>query len=200
MPTTVSGARRFLRRLPVILGLALGLLTPAADAAARTPGDARLTDPRPAHQLWGTVVEIKPGPELVVQGPDRRRLGVRLIGIELPEPPRGNGSPAAGQPFGQEAKAYLEALLLQKQVLLEPHGRDPRGCVLAVVHLGEINVNLTLVKEGLAWVSPRDTAPQVRAPLEVAERQAQVARYGLWSLPDPEPPWTFRKRRGLAKE
>ncbi len=187
-------------RLPLVLGVVFGLLVPVADAMGRTPRDGRLTDARTVPQLWGTVVEMKPGPELIILGPDHRRLGVRLLGVELPEPPRSNGVSTAGQPFGTEAQAYLGALLLQKQVLLEPHGRGRDGCLLAVVYLGEINVNLMLVKEGLAWVSPGDTIANVRAPLQVAERQAQVARYGLWSLPDPEPPWSFRKRQGLAKE
>ncbi len=184
----------------MILGLALGLLAPPADAAARTPDEGHLTDIRPTPQLWGTVVEMKPGPELIVTAPDQRRLRVRLLGVELPEPPRANGVSTTGQPFGREAQDYLAALLLQKQVLLEPHGRDRAGSLLAVVYLGEINVNLTLVKEGLAWVSPGDTIAQVRAPLQVAERQAQVGRYGLWALPDPESPWAFRKRLGLMKE
>ena len=66
--------------------------------------------------------------------------------------------------------------------------------------LGDIDVNLTLVKEGLAWVSPSLTIPKVRIGLEVAERQAQVGKYGLWALPDPEPPWQFRRRYRLPGE
>jgi endonuclease YncB( thermonuclease family) len=69
-----------------------------------------------------------------------------------------------------------------------------------VVWLGEINVNLTLVKEGLAWVAPNVTVTRVRVELEVAERQARVGKYGLWALPDPEPPWEFRKRHNLPAE
>jgi len=61
-------------------------------------------------------------------------------------------------------------------------------------------VNLMLVTQGLAWVSPDIRVAGVRVPLEVAERQAQVARYGLWSLPNPESPWAFRKRHRLAAQ
>jgi endonuclease YncB( thermonuclease family) len=171
----------------------------AGAAAAPVSSEGRLADVRIEHQLWGTVVEAGPGPHIAVQTPDRR-LAVRLIGVELPEAAATDRAEGAEQPFGDEAASYLRALLLGKQVLLEPHGKDRKGRLRAVVYLGEINVNLTLVKEGLAWVSPGNTSPQVRAPLQVAERQAQVARYGLWSLPDPEPPWKFRKRHGVRAE
>jgi endonuclease YncB( thermonuclease family) len=85
-------------------------------------------------------------------------------------------------------------------VQLETYGKDRAGRLLSVVWLGDINVNLTLVKEGLAWVAPSLTVTNVRFALEVAERQARVGRYGLWALPAPEPPWEYRKRYQLPSE
>lgn len=172
------------------------LLATAVQAAAVASRPERLQEIRPERQLWGTVVDMEDGSQLVVRTPEDGPLGVRFLGIDLPEPARAanDGGLAAGQPFAEEAAFYARSLLLNKQVLLEPHGKDRRGRLLAVVYLGEINVNLTLVKEGLAWVSPGSLAPKLRVPLELAERQARVAKYGLWSLPDPEPPWQFRKR------
>jgi endonuclease YncB( thermonuclease family) len=187
---------RGLASLSATAALLTLLLATAGGAAGAVAPQERLRDIRPERQLWGTVVDMARGSELVIRTPEDGPLAVRFLGIELPEPPAGtNGSGSLpGQPFAEEAAAYARSLLLNKQVLLEPHGKDRQGRLLAVVYLGEINVNLTLVKEGLAWVSPGKVLPKVRVPLEVAERQAQVARYGLWSLPDPEPPWQFRKR------
>jgi endonuclease YncB( thermonuclease family) len=128
---------------------------------------------------------------------------VRLLGVEPPELPRPAGSRAPateGQPFGSEAASYLRDLVAEKQVRLEPYGKDGSGRMLAVVWLGDINVNLTLVKEGLAWVSPDVPVLKVRVELEVAERQARVGKYGLWALPNPESPWEFRKRHHLPPE
>jgi endonuclease YncB( thermonuclease family) len=151
-------------------------------------------------RLWGTVRAVRDGTNLVVATPELAQYDVRLLGVELPEPPRPEGSstPASpGQPFGQQAAAYVRDLLVDKQVRLDVYGKDRSGRALAVVWLGDIDVNLTLVKEGLAWVSPSLSIPRVRIGLEVAERQAQVGKYGLWALPDPEPPWEFRKRHRL---
>lgn len=152
-------------------------------------------------RLWGTVRAVA-GKNLVVVSPDRGQIDVRLVGVELPEPPR-IGSPGdviEGQPFGPQAAAYLRELLLERQVQLDTYGKDRAGRLLSVVWLGEINVNLTLVKEGLAWLDPHFTVTNVRVTLEIAERQAQVGKYGLWALPDPEPPWEYRKRYKLAPQ
>ena len=72
--------------------------------------------------------------------------------------------------------------------------------MLGVVWLGDINVNVELVKQGLAWMVPSIPSAAVRAPIEIAERQAQVGRYGVWDLPNPEPPWEFRRRNHLPAE
>jgi endonuclease YncB( thermonuclease family) len=156
----------------------------------------------PVTRLWGTVRSMPTGTHLVVVSPDQGSFEVRLFGVVLPEPPRtgATGAVLAGQPFGAQADGYARDLLLEKQVSLDVYGKDQAGRRLAVVWLGEINVNLTLVKEGLAWVDPSLAVTNVRAPLEVAERQAQVGRYGLWGLPAPEPPWEYRKRHRLASE
>ena len=153
--------------------------------------------------VWGTVRAVLDGTNLVVVTQEITRFDIRLLGIEPPELPRqgrAGTKPTEGQPFGPEAATYVRDLLVDKQVRLEPYGKDRSGRTLAVVWLGDINVNLTLVKEGLAWVSQSVAVPKVRAELEVAERQAQVGKYGLWALPNPEPPWEFRKRHRLPSE
>ncbi len=165
----------------------LGLTATVATGAGA--GDAR---------PWGTVRAVT-GTHLLVVSPDLGNIPVRLVGIDLPEPPRtASGVAVEGQPFGQQSADYVRDLLLAKQVQLDTYGKDREGRQLSVVWLGDINVNLTLVKEGLAWVDPTVKLANVRAGLEVAERQARVGKYGLWALPDPEPPWEYRKRYKLT--
>jgi micrococcal nuclease len=182
---------------------------PVAQAGTKpsptSPGASRplqLADSAEAH-FWGTVQKVFNATSLVVVTSERTRYDVRLLGIDPPALPRPAGpgvQPTEGQPFGVEAATYLRDLVLDKQVQFETFGKDPSGRTLAVVWLGDLNVNLILVKEGLAWVHPRVPVMWVRAELEVAERQAQVGKYGLWALPNPEPPWEFRKRNHLPVE
>lgn len=176
---------------------------PAPQATPELSGTSATAVDVTEAQVWGTVRAVLGGTNLVVVTPEITRLDVRLLGVEPPELPR-QGRPdiqsTEGQPFGPEAATYVRDLLVDKQVRLESYGKDRAGRTLAVVWLGDINVNLTLVKEGFAWVSPSIAVPKVRAVLEVAERQAQVGKYGLWALPNPEPPWEFRKRHRLPAE
>jgi endonuclease YncB( thermonuclease family) len=177
---------------------------PPASPAGLPQGDRPMLPDEPTVlSLWGTVRTVPDAKRVVVVTPDNARYDIRLLGVEPPEPPRPAGSrtPATqGQPFGLEAAAYLRDLVADKQVRLEAYGKDGSGRMLAVVWLGDINVNLTLVKEGLAWVSPNVSVLKVRVELEVAERQARVGKYGLWALPKPESPWDFRKRYRLPAE
>ena len=159
------------------------------------------TDPTEAR-LWGTVRMVQYGVQLTVVSPDLGPMQVRLLGVELPEPPRPGsaGEVEGGQPFGKQAFAYLRDLALERQVQLVTYGKDRMGRLLSVVWLGDINLNVALVKEGLAWVDPSLTITPARAALDVAERQARVGKYGLWALPNPEPPWEYRRRHNLATD
>ena len=159
------------------------------------------TDPTEAR-LWGTVRMVQYGVQLTVVSPDLGPMQVRLLGVELPEPPRPSsaGEVEGGQPFGTQAFAYLRDLALERQVQLVTYGKDRMGRLLSVVWLGDINLNVALVKEGLAWVDPSLTITAARAALDVAERQARVGKYGLWALPNPEPPWEYRRRHNLATD
>ncbi len=185
------------------LGVLLGLLvwTEAAPATLTTQG--LMGEFSSDHRPWGTVVSVLGTAELVVVTQNGTALHIKLLGIEAPEEsrlPHDRGSAIPGQPYGMQAARYLHDLLKDKQVQMDTYGKDRRGHILAVVWLGDLNVNLLLVKEGLAWVSPGLKEIRVRVELEVAERQAQVGKYGLWAQPSPEPPWEFRRRHHLPAE
>ena len=175
----------------VLAGLLLGA-RPGPAGAGQSLGPPETS----GMKLWGTVQSVESATLLRVAPPDAAPLQVLLYGIEPPEwsLPAADRHEFPGQPYGQDAYTYVHDLLTSKQVQIETFGKDRQGRILAVVWLGDINVNLRLVKEGLAWVSPSVSDPRVRAELEVAEQQAQKGKYGLWSLPNPEPPWVYRKR------
>jgi endonuclease YncB( thermonuclease family) len=188
----------------VCLGVARygGAATGMPSKTPKTGGTPFTKESNQAH-TYGTVRKVLSAANLVVTTPEPATLSVRLVGVEPPVVSReaGDGGKAIpGQPYGAEAEMYIRDLLLDKQVQLDIYGKDRKGRTLAVVWLGDINVNVTLVTQGLAWVSPSIPITKVRVELEVAGRQAQVAKYGLWTLPDPEPPWEFRKHHHLPAE
>jgi endonuclease YncB( thermonuclease family) len=131
------------------------------------------------HPFDALVVGVHDGDTITVLR-DRQRIRVRLHGIDCPE---------LGQPFGRPAKRLTSSLVFHQVVHLVPRDVDRYGRLVAVVFVGHTDVNLELVRRGLAWHYTRYSSdPQLAA----AERSARAARLGLWADAHPIPPWDWR--------
>lgn len=157
---------------------------PAPDPAAAATATKRLaagaTAPEPMAWFTGTVVRVDDGDSLVlrVDGDDVR---VRLAQVDAPE---------RGQPWADRARQALAGRVLHRAVRADVLDRDDYGRLVATVWLGERDVNRELVAEGHAWVYVQ----YLRDPtLLDAEAAARGAARGLWSLPQPVPPWQWRR-------
>jgi len=93
------------------------------------------------------VTGVYDGDSLKATGHDIQ-IKVRLVGIDAPELKRGKHKP--GQPFGQKAKKFLTRMVLNKQVFIKGYGLDYHNRILAVVYVGKKNINLEMIKAGLA--------------------------------------------------
>ena len=159
---------RALRATAVALVLTLSLLQPAS-AQDATP------------VLPGRVMRVVDGDTLKVQlasGP----ITVRLDSIDAPE---------RNQPGGPEATEALKKLVAQGDILLEPITQDRYSRMVAVVYVGDRNVNAQLVKDGHAWTFRRYATDPDFCRWEAA---ARASRRGLWSRPtlDRIAPWEYR--------
>jgi len=108
-------------------------------------------------------------------------IKVRLAGIDTPEMSKKKNE--SGQPFSKKAKQFLADLVLNKTVDVQGYGIGPYGRQLAVIYVDGKNVNLELVKAGLAEVykgkSPRNFDVK---PYYEAEKLAKKEKQGIWSL------------------
>ena len=109
---------------------------------------------------------------------------VRLVGCDAPEVWK--DVRYSGQPLGREAEAYLESLILDREVCIKGYGyiqsRILRGEIL---YDGE-NINLKMIEAGLAEVPKDETLPEDFDPkpyLE-AEGRAKSGPEGIWVLGD----------------
>ncbi len=135
-----------------------------------------------AFSFNGEVVGVLEGSaiEVVRLGKAQR---IHLYGLDCPE---------KGQPYGDDVKPAVSALVFAMEVTVEPHGKDKYGRIMADVLLADgTNVSHVLVKEGRCWWA-RKSAPD-DAELERLELEAREAKKGLWEDPEPIPPWEFRK-------
>ena len=108
---------------------------------------------------------------------------IRLVGIDAPEKSRKKHEP--GQPFSQASTKYLAGMVLNKNVDIISYGNDRYGRTLGVVYVDGKNVNLEMVKAGLAEVYRGKPAKGFdNGPYWDAEKKAQEAAIGMWSLGD----------------
>jgi endonuclease YncB( thermonuclease family) len=134
-----------------------------------------------ADELRGKVVSIADGDTITVLDADKKQHKVRLNGIDAPE---------KKQAFGAKSKTRLGEMVAGKDVVVEWKEKDTYGRTLGKVTQSGVDVNLQMVKEGLAW-HYRKYSKSIE--LARAEAEAKAAKKGLWADPNPVPPWDFRK-------
>ena len=137
-----------------------------------------------ASEITGSVVSVIDGDTIEVLHNDKAER-IRLSGIDCPE---------KGQAYGKRAKQAASDLAFGKEVTLQTFGKDKYGRTIADVLLPDrTNVNHKLVKDGWCWWY-RKYAPG-NTVLEGLEKEAREARKGLWTDPQPVPPWEYRRSR-----
>ena len=84
---------------------------------------------------------------------------VLLAGIDAPE--IGSRKQQRGQPYGQEAKKYLEKSILNKTVDIKGYGLGPYpfNHLIGEIYLKDKTINIEMVKRGFAEVC-RETYPE----------------------------------------
>ena len=115
------------------------------------------------------VIEVIDGDTIVLSNNEH----VRLIGINTPESDRY---------FYEEAKEVLKGLVLNKNVRLEKDvdDRDTYGRLLRYVYLGNLFVNLEMVKRGFANAFTFPPNVKYTNKFIEAEREARTNEIGLW--------------------
>ena len=125
------------------------------------------------------VVGVIAGDVIIVEK-QKGRERLRLMGIDAPENPRHEGE--KGQPFSQEATEYLSKLVFGKTVEVEDWGKDRYGQAFGVIFLDGENVNLKMVRSGLAEVYRGKMRKDFNdAPYKAVEMEARHRQIGMWS-------------------
>ena len=137
-------------------------------------------------ELKGRVVVVVDGDTLVVLDSSNTQHKIRLAGIDCPE---------RKQPLGQRAKQALSDHVFDNQVTVEWDKVDRYGRTVGKILTDDRDVNLALVRDGMCWWYRKyagEQSPVDRGLYEAAEGAARDKRRGLWTDPDPVPPWEWR--------
>lgn len=139
------------------------------------------------EELKGVVTKIIDGNTIEITTFNQEVYTLLLLGIDSPEP---------GQPFSENAKKLLSKLLFEKNVTVQVHGKNRLGNRLGVILMPDgVDPRHELLKAGLAWTSEKEPHPE----LEALRKEAHSQGVGLWSEPDPTPPWTYRRQQSMAQ-
>lgn len=119
-----------------------------------------------------SVVEVSDGDTLKLS--DGKTF--RLYGVNAPD---------VKEPLFEEAKAFTENLVLNKEISFEQeenYKEDKFGRTLGYVFIGEVNLNIELVKNGLAKVVLYEKRAKIKYQDELlsAESEAKVKKLGVW--------------------
>ncbi len=162
----MAGIRRLLVALTIVTGL--------VDSPAAAGPEVR-----------ATVLSIGDGDTIrVLQG--QQRITIRLACIDAPE--------MAQAPDGANARSYLQSRLrLGSSVTLKPKTVDRFGRTVAEV-IGEVNLNLALVEDGMAFAYRKYLGQCDAREYLDAEFRASLSRYGVWRMPGGiTRPWDLRR-------
>lgn len=109
-----------------------------------------------------------------------KTIKIRLTDIDAPEP---------SQEYGDTSAQFLQKHVGNRRIKAECFSRDKSGRYHCYLLVGAKNINFEMIRHGLAWA----LTDQASDPyLKQLETLAQQEKLGLWSNPDPMPPWEFR--------
>ena len=133
-----------------------------------------------AESIEGHAIEVLDGDTVELQDTAHAIQRVRLSQIDAPE---------KHQAFNQASKHSLTELVQGKTVRVEISGTGRQGGWIGTVWLGDVDINLEQVKRGMAWASVKPTTDPRYFD---AEKDARLARRGIWSQDGAVPPWEYR--------
>lgn len=133
--------------------------------------------------ITGKVIAVKDGDTIEILHEGKAKT-IRMAHIDCPE---------KGQPFGNAAKKMTSQKCFGQVVNVQhsnQYDRNKRVIGVVINAAGE-NINKELVKEGLAWHYKKYSSDEEYSRLE---QLARASKKGVWSQPNPVPPWKWRNK------
>lgn len=110
----------------------------------------------------------------------------------------GSDAQETGQAYWRAARNTLRDLLAGQETTVSCYKLDRHSRDVCHVAVGATDVGADMVRRGMAWYAfqyAHELTEAQRLNYQAAERFAQEKALGLWSIPNPQPPWESRKLR-----
>lgn len=135
------------------------------------------------NNIYGKVVKVADGDTFTILDNKKKQHKIRFYGIDCPE---------KGQDYYQVAKDFTNKYSIGKQVRIEVKSTDRYGRKVGIVWVNKTNLNLQLLRKGLAWHYKQYDKSKLYAS---AEATARAKKLHIWSKKNAVAPWNFRKNK-----
>jgi micrococcal nuclease len=133
-----------------------------------------------------TLVSVGDGDTIRVTTANGQKVTIRMACIDAPETAQGES--------GAQATLVLKQLLGAGGLEVRPQTVDRYGRTVAEVFVSGRNVNLEMVRLGMAYAYRQYLGGCDENAYLGAEAQAERSRQGVWRWGNEMKPWDFRKR------
>ena len=147
-----------------------------------------LFSPQIFADVNGVISRVIDADTVVLKSDQGINYKIRLLGIDAPE---------INQVYGKEATIYLSNKVLGKNLRVLGENKDRYHRLLGKLILNDNDINLDLVKNGMAWhykFYKKSQEKKDQLLYSNAEIYAKVNKLGLWAEKLPVPPWQWRKK------
>jgi endonuclease YncB( thermonuclease family) len=179
----------FRYKMALLAVILFALATSNAFAGGKAHVEGQFSFPFPSKKpakdtrTWsGLVVGVSDGDRIMVLHKGKGEK-IRLYGIDAPD---------IGQAFGQRAKQFTFDTVYGKTIKVETRGKDRYSLTIGIVMVNGESLNESLIQNGLAWVYQKYCKAAFCENWLGLEIVARYDKIGLWSDPNPIPPWEFR--------
>lgn len=177
-------------RIGVMLAIAwFGLISPSSPAYCQ-PEDTQ-------NLIIGKVVKIYDGDTIAIKDDKGKLIRVQVAYIDAPDMDEKTNEK---QPMYGESIKALSGMIFNKEVIIESFGKDKSGRVEGMIFLEKMNVNVEMVRRGMAEIYepvrsyPSRFKQEYVKQLFEAENAAKGEKLGIWGHPDYISPYKFRRR------
>ncbi len=135
-------------------------------------------------QLKGKIIGVSDGDSATLLDENNQTFKIRLHGIDAPE---------KKQDYGTVSKNFLGDLIYDKMVWVKTNGLDRYGRTIGIIYLNEqmdgLSVNEKSLANGMSWHYKKYDKNVLWGKIEITAKENKL---GLWKIPNPTPPWSFR--------
>jgi endonuclease YncB( thermonuclease family) len=126
-----------------------------------------------AASLSGRVLSVQSGNQISLSLAAGGQRSVRLIGLDPPQPRTS---------MALASKRQLRMLIAGRQISVVYRTLTPEGEILGQVLHGGADINLRMLKTGMAHLNPDKNLPQQDlVEYRKAQTQAQIRQLGIWA-------------------